>query len=268
MARARSRCSRYAEGQLRAPIAVLRSLLALLGTVASLSACGTPGARFTTKFAAGFDPAHHMVSVLGVYKDGQMNSDAWETVAPQVSRSLGANHCVAAYSEPLLMSHGALSAAIDDYARSNGPTDELIAQLAPAAKGELVLVMTIAGKLPIKQNSSPLAGGATPTPSLGGSQRSGMGGGMGGGAGGGGRMRGPPPGGGDTNELDVSASLFSVAQGRSVALYAMQYSGDSVDDAIAQFAAQLAKSLPGAQCVSWDWDAPIDAERIRQSIDR
>ena len=194
-----------------------------------------------------------------------MNSDAWDTVATPVSRSLGANRCEAAYSGELLLRSGALSSAIDDYARSNGPTDELLAQLAPAAKGDLVLVMTIAGKLPVKQSSSPLAGGATPTPSLGGGGA--RGGGMGG-AGPGGRTRRSSSTSTDTNELDLSASLFSVAQGRSVALYAMQYSGDSVDDAIAQFAEQLARSLPGAQCAGWDLDAKIDVQRIRQGIDR
>jgi hypothetical protein len=254
---------------LRAPNAVPTPPLVLLSAIASLASlagCGAPGVHFTTKLADGFAPAHPTVSVLGVYKDGQMNSDAWDTVAPRVSRALGASRCVAAYSEPLLSTSGVLSSAIDDYSRANGPTDELLAQLAPAAKGELVLVMTIAGKLPVKQTGSPLGGGGAPQPSLGGGSR---GGGMGGPGGGGrgGRMRGPAAGEADTNELDVSASLFSIAQGRSVALYGMQYSGDSVDDAIAQFANQLARSLPGAQCAGWDWDAKIDPDRIRQSID-
>jgi hypothetical protein len=180
-----------------------------------------------------------------------------------VSRSLGASRCVAAYSEALLASNGALSSAIDDYARSNGPTDELLSQLAPAAKGELVLVMTIAGRLPVKQSNALQAGGS-PAPNIGGGSR---GAGMAG-PGPGRRMRRPMSGEGDTNELDISASLYSVAQRRSVALYGMQYSGDSVDDAIARFADQLGRSLPGAQCAGWDWDAKVDAEHIRQSVDR
>ena len=138
-----------------------------------------------------------------------MSSDAWDTVAPPVSRSLGASRCVAAYSEALLASNGALSSAIDDYARSNGPTDELLSQVASAAKGELVLVMTIAGKLPVKQSNG-LQGDGSPAPSIGGGSR---GAGMGG-PGPGGRMRRPMAGASDTNELDISASLYSVAQRR------------------------------------------------------
>lgn len=270
MVRTRSPSSRYSEHPVRAPNVVPRRppvLLSVIALLASLAGCGAPGVHFTTKLAAGFAPAHPTVSVLGVYKDGQMNSDAWDTVAPRVSRSLGVSGCIAAYSEPLLSTSGVLSSAIDDYARANGPTDELLAQLAPAARGELVLVMTIAGKLPVKQPGSPLAGGGTPQPNLGGGSR---GGGMGGPGGGGrgGRMRGPGAGETDTNELDVSASLFSIAQGRSVALYGMQYSGESVDDAITQFADHLARSLPGAQCAGWNWEAKIDPDRIRKSIDQ
>jgi hypothetical protein len=243
-----------------APRRVLRGPVAF---IAWSIACGTSGVHFNSKLASDFTPAHRTVSVLGVYKDGQMSSDAWDTVAPPVSRSLGASRCVAAYSAPLLASNGALSSAINDYARSNGPTDELLAQLAPAAKGELVLVMTIAGRLPVKQSNA-LQGSGSPAPNIGGGSR---GGGMGG-PGPGGRMRRPMSGEGDTNELDMSASLYSVAQRRSVALYGMQYSGDSVDDAIARFADQLGRSLPGAQCAGWDWDAKVDAEHIRQSVDR
>jgi hypothetical protein len=68
--------------------------------------------------------------------------------------------------------------------------------------------------------------------------------------------------------LDVSASIFSVPQARSVALVAMQYTGKSVDDAMAKFAARLAQSLPSVACVGWNWEAKIDPERIRQSIDQ
>jgi hypothetical protein len=81
-------------------------------------------------------------------------------------------------------------------------------------------------------------------------------------------MRGPAPAPADPNELDISGSLFSVAQRRSVGLVTMQYSGASVDDAIATFAAQLAGALPRARCEGWDWSAKIDAEHLRQSIDQ
>ena len=71
----------------------------------------------------------------------------------------------------------------------------------------------------------------------------------------------------DSNELDLAATLFSVAQGRSVGQIALRYTGASVNDAIAQFAAQLADALPQARCDGWDWTAKVDAQHIRQSAD-
>jgi hypothetical protein len=86
--------------------------------------------------------------------------------------------------------------------------------------------------------------------------------------GGGGRSRGSSPEYPvDTNVLDISASLFSIAQGRSVALVSMEYSGTSVDDALSKFSMKLGRSLVGVSCVGWNWDSKIDADRIRKSID-
>jgi len=208
-------------------------------------------------------PARHAVSLLGVYKDGQMSSDAWETMAPKLSPSLGAADCADGYSDAMRSASGALTSAIDDYARSNGPTDELLAQVAPAARGDLIVVITFAGKLPtarpkpsVATNSGPMGVGqnsARGANTVSGGRRA---------------SRTRSPAAPDPNELDISATLFSVAQGRSVGLVAMQYSGESVDEAVARFAAQLGEALPQARCEGWDWTANIDAERLRQTIDQ
>jgi hypothetical protein len=71
----------------------------------------------------------------------------------------------------------------------------------------------------------------------------------------------------DTNLLDISASLFSVSQARSVAQVSMQYTGTSVDDAITRFRAKLHESLPSIVCAGWNWGTNIDPEAIRKSID-
>jgi hypothetical protein len=47
----------------------------------------------------------------------------------------------------------------------------------------------------------------------------------------------------------------------------MQYSGETVDDALAKFAQRLAVTLPGATCSGWDWSAQVDTDRIRRSVD-
>jgi len=221
----------------------------------AVAGCGPADARFTTRVASDFAPRRHAVSVLGVYKDGQMSADAWETLRARVSRALGADACEAGYADALLTSNGALSQAIDDYARSNGPTDELVAQLAPAARGDLVLVVTLSGQLPAPKPKTTASGSSAVAP-MGSSGRT--------------RRAIHNPGfasSADTNELDLSASLFSVALRRSVGLVTMQYYGASVDDAVAKFAERLAATLPEARCDGWDWTAKIDPDAIRRSMD-
>ena len=141
-----------------------RLLLRLTLPVALLfaSACADD-AQFTTRFASDFTPAQHVVSVLGVFKDGQMNSESWEALGPRLSAPFGAT-CDTAYAA-LVASNQPLSAAIDDYVRANGPGDELLEQLAPAATGDVILVFTVAGKVTGKPSSTPdtsaVSGGAS-----------------------------------------------------------------------------------------------------------
>jgi hypothetical protein len=239
---------------------------ALLGLAfaAGCVACGD--ASFTTRFASDYVRDRHVVSVLGVYRDGRMSSDAWGSIGPKISAALGAKSCNIAYAEPLVSTNGTLWSAIDDYARANGPTDDLLVQLAPAAKGDLILVLTFAGKVrgPVK---GPLAEEAAAASSGGGGGPGGPGGMGGRGAGGPPRASGRHKENSDTNALDLSASVFSVARGHSVALVSMEYSGTSADEAIALFSAKLARELRGTTCAGWSWDAPVDAAHIRQMID-
>ena len=205
--------------------------------------------------------------MFGVFRDGQMSSEAWGSIASRISPALGSPRCDAAYSEPIVSSNGPLWSAVEDYARDNGPTDELLAQVAPAANGDLILVLTVAGRVPTHAPAS--TGGAsmsTSAPSMGG--RGGMGGGRGGGGGAGmSGNRGPHDSSssrGSADALDLSASLFSVSAGRSVALVAMEYSGASADEAVSEFAARLGQTLHGATCAGWNWDAKLDVGHIRQ----
>jgi hypothetical protein len=222
-------------------------------------------AVYATTFAPDFSPPHHVVSVLGVFKDGQMSSEAWDAIGPNVSRSLGAAMCEAAYAENATSPNHALWSAVDEYTLANGPTDDLLTKIAPAARGDLVLVVIVAGRLPTpeKIRVQDENQNRRSTGSLG--PKGGMGG-MGGGAGlsrnSGPTFRapGPPPA---VDRLDLSASLFSVSKAASVALVALEYSGDSVDEAIAGFTAKLASALPGATCSGWNWEAKIDPEAIR-----
>jgi hypothetical protein len=240
--------------------------LSLLGFVVLTGCSGDT--VYTTNFASGFAPSHHAVSVLGVYKDGRMSSEAWDAIGPRVSRSLGSTRCESAFAEAAASPNRPLWEAIDEYTRNDGPTDTLLGKVAPAARGDLVLVVTVAGKLPTPtkvhvQDDPAIA--STPSASMG---RGGSGamGGMGGGqyrnpnA----RSRAPDPSASDA--LDLQASLFSVSEGKSVGLVGLQYTGQSLDEALAKFGTKLQESLPAATCVGWNWEAKIDPEAIRNSI--
>jgi hypothetical protein len=241
---------------------------ARLGWLAVVIAFGCEGgdARFTAKLASDFAPAGQAISVLGLYKDGRLLPDGWQTVAPYVSAALGSSSCPVGY-EILAASNPPLADAIDEYARTDGPSDDLVAQLAPAARGDVVLIVAIAGRLPQKASAAD-AGARRPAstmPAPGANVGRGGGRGMRGGGRTGGPARNEPPK--DANVLEISASLYSVSARRSVALLELEYSGPSVDDAMRRFGQALAQTIPGARCTEWNWEVKLDPDRIRQSID-
>lgn len=246
---------------------MLRLSLLVAWTFASagvLAGC-SDSAQFTTRYAPTFTRGAHAISLLGVYKDGRMNSEAWEQIGPGLSASLGGSGKCAPGYDALVTANPELSSAIDDDARANGVGDELLDQLGPAATGDLILVVTIAGQVVAKgqdlPDTSAVAGG--PPTTMGSKYRgtSSMG------------SRGPtgamhrPHALADGAAFELSASLFSVRDHRSVAMIAMGYSGPSVDDAVSKLAAKLGAEIPGSTCASWNWSAPIDAPRIRGLIE-
>ena len=240
---------------------LVRSAVGLAAT--ALAACGG-GESAVGRFAPDFAATSHTVSVFGVYRDGQMSSEAWLTLGPRISAALGTGRCDAAYSEPLVSSRAAMWSSVEDYARSNGPTDELLGQLAPAASGDLILVLTVAGHIPEKKSGGSAMDQPMPQMSPQGmSGRGGMGGGMPGGSGGHASHESSHSG-ASGDALDLSASLYSVQAGHSVGLVSLEYQGQSTDEAISLLAAKLAQSLHGATCAGWNWDAKIDPDRLRQ----
>jgi len=234
-------------------VSVLRFSICVACALVALG-CENGGAEFSSKFASDFAPARHTVSVLGVYQDGRMALGTWDVLGPYLARALGSDSCAVGY-DPLSASDQDLARAIDEFARDDGPTDELLGQLAPAARGDLLLVVTFAGKLPAQRPKTAAAARSAPATSGGAGRR----------RGGRGRQRavGPTSAAADPNQLDVSASLFSVAQRRSVALIGMQYRGASVEDAMNRFAERFADSVPDLKCVGWDWSVRIDPQQIR-----
>jgi hypothetical protein len=233
-------------------------LVALVAT----ASCGTE-ATFNTRLLPGFSPAHHAVSVLGVYKDGQMSAGAWDSLAPRISPALGSAKCSAGYVEGSSAgSSSNLWSAVDDYTRSNGPTDDLLTELAPAAQGDLVLVLTVAGRVPEAEKAHlPEESAAQANTSA-----QGHGGSFGGmrGAGGGPTFHNRSTPAGSKDALELAALLYSVKDKQSVAQISLEYTGHSLDDAMARFTARLRETLPAASCSGWTWDGKVDVERVRQ----
>jgi hypothetical protein len=229
------------------------SNLACIVALAASSVACAPKARWDAKVAPGYTPSGHTVSVFGVYKDGQLSSEAWSELRPRFEPLLGQRGCEVALGDAL--AGAALSAAVEDYARTNGPTEDLLAQLAPAAGGDLILVLVEAGSLPPQEEKPDVAStpaqGPSPTATHG--------------AAGLAAYAPKKRSGSESHDvLQLSASLFSVAQGRSVASVDMQYSGDSVGEAESEFAARVGRLLPAATCKAWDWRTKVDPERIRK----
>jgi len=224
------------------PCAVVLVLAVVL--VVAAIACSKSG--MTVKYAAGFDPARHKVSVFGVYKDGQMNSEAWGGIAGRIDNALGHTPCEAAYGATAFAAGKDVTTAINEYAASNGPTDDLLAQIAPAASGDLVMVVTVAGRLPIPMKIH--VQDPTQKPVMG-ARRGGF--------------REHKDKDYDPNELQLTAQVFSVAESKTVALVNLDYKGDSMDEAWDKFTAQVGESLNGSQCAGWNVDAKLDIDKIR-----
>ncbi|MEO7035105.1 MAG: hypothetical protein ABI548_14405 [Polyangiaceae bacterium] len=208
--------------------------------------CSNGGAGFTTQTAAGFVPASHTISVLGVYKDGRMVIGNWEKLAPHLVQALGPAHCDVGF-DSLVTSNQELANAIDEYARGEGPSSALLTKLAPAARGDMLMVITFAGRPPDQTERGPTE--AAPVPTGMGSQRK--------------RHRSPNGGVADPDRLDISASLFSVKANHTVALVSMSYGGENVEGAMTRFGAELARSIPHSKCVGWDWNANVTPTTLR-----
>jgi hypothetical protein len=225
----------------------------LLPFVPLLVAC-SDDAEFTTKYASDFAPAQrHAVSVFGLFKDGRMSGEAWEQFGALLSRPLGGPACEAEYGGGFEAANQDLAAAVDDYTRDNGPTDDLLAQFAPLAQGDAILVYTMAGHPP-QQSSAETTSVQAPPPTS--TMRGGMGAGSMGPS-----PRRPPQ---DTNVFEISAAFYSVAAHKSEALVLLRYTGKSTDDAVARFTSKLAAEAPATKCVGWKQDAKVDPEAIRK----
>jgi len=239
----------------------LRALLGPLPFAALLVACEGSDAQFATRIDPALGATRHAVSVLGAYQDGRPSSEAWDLVAPSLTSALRSSRCELGYNT-LVASSDPRADLIEEHARGDRSTEELVANVGPGAQGDLILVVQVDGNLPDRERVASKmrgGGGRSAAPQSLGGHTSGRLGGMPG--------RGSLAtttsfeGAGDSALLDrsmlgITASFFSVRDGRVVASVSMDYTGARAEEASEKFAAKLVRSLPEMTCVGWRWDSP------------
>jgi hypothetical protein len=230
--------------------------MSLLFATLTLQACAEEA--FTVKYAPNFSPTRKHISVFGIKRDGLMSRSGWAALGPGLSAPFSAHPCDVAYSEEVFTAAPALASLVDDYVRSNGVTDELLEQLAPAAKGDTIMLVTIAGHAVLPTRD--LGGASTMPPG-----RSSMGGGRGRRGYGGGARTGSDQTRETSNHdpFEVSAFFFSVPERRAVGVVKMSYSGSNTEQALSQFTHRLEVEFPGSTCSGWDWSVQLDTASLR-----
>jgi hypothetical protein len=206
---------------------------------AAASACAGSDTQSTVRFAPEFRKAPIHASVFGVYADGRMSPEAWDRFGYRFSTVFADAMCDVGYGEPLENAPSGGLPAIDAAVRQEGVTDELLAKLAPMARGDAIVVFYANTKPQASSDDEP------PNSPPHGVRGSGL------------RRRAPgarpPSGGGDAepSTLELGASVYSIALRRSVAEVTMTYTGSTEEDAVDRFATKLGELLTGSSCTGW-----------------
>jgi hypothetical protein len=201
-------------------------------SVFALCACasGDSGVRFNT--ASGYTVTPTSASVFGVFHDGRLDEHAWESYSRALS-SFGRT-CDARYTHAWIEAHEGDAKSIADDARQNGFSDDLFAKVASGAKGDAVLLLVVAGKPPVvlsrevrqrpvnpAQMTKPASTTYVHTVT-------------------------------DGNAFEITATIYSRKEHRSIAELDMTYGGQDLDEAMQRFADAFGKSFPGWTCAGWD----------------
>jgi hypothetical protein len=232
-------------------MSAFKSLLCVVCLAGSV-ACGEPG--FTVKYAPGYSPKARHVSVFGIKRDGLMNRGGWAALGPGLSPAFNGNACEVAYGDSMFNAVPDLATAVDDYVRGNGVSDDLLAELAPAAKGDTIMLLTIAGHplLPPGDAGSMVHAANPPSSSSHARHRGGAG------------SENASKSKSNQDPFEISATFYSVAEHRSVAFIDFSSDGTRIDEAISEFRNKLEQEFPGSTCSGWDWTVQLDAANIRK----
>ena len=261
---------------------VLGVCLSMLATSALAACATTEEGQPQVAVAPAPDAAKpESVSVFGIFRNGRMSPEAWEDFGKALSMPFGEGICKAAYDVVLADANPDLAAAIDDYTKENGVSDELLAKFAPLAKGDTILLIAIDGQLPrptaasAEKPSKPAQNPSASGQGNYGGSGAGQGGGRGMGRGGGGMGRGGMSGRRqqsapaqqakpDKGSWELTAYFYSVRLRQSTRQVVLKQQGQDVDGDLKLFAAKLGTEIPGVPCRGWDSIAKVDANSIRK----
>ncbi len=224
---------------------VMRAFVFVIPLVV-VAACGSD-ARFNAKYASEYARGG-TVSLFGVFKDGRMNPELSAQLGPTILRKA---KCEPAYSVDFVALKSSLAATVDDYIRHNGVTDTLLAEFAPGAKGDAILVISMSGHA--AGRVAPTTTTTTTRQQMPGSSRRGM----------------PSPqyessvASTDQSGFEMAASLYSVRLRRSVALLTMVYDGRDVDAAMTKFGDRLVEEAFLSACEPWNAEIVVDEAKIK-----
>jgi hypothetical protein len=228
-----------------------RLLLSLL-CLGMFGACAGEG--WTVNYAPGYARNAKRISVFGIKRDGLLTRSGWDAIGPNLSAPFNGHACDVGYGETTLETAPSLAAEVDRYVRANGVSDELLTQIAPAAKGDTIMVMTISGH-PRSANDSGSSLDAAHAPA----GRGNRGVRNRGGAGMPVNKRSEI---GESDPFTVSALFYSVEEHHTVALVELNYTGTEMNEALNSFRAKLDSEFPGATCSGWDFSVKIDEQAI------
>jgi hypothetical protein len=253
----------------------------------AVETCATSGDRepqFSVTRAADFSKGE-TVSVFGVFRNGRLSPEAWDDFGAGLSLPFSQETCQAAYTKDLVNTNPEVMSTVDDYAKENGVSDELLNQFAPMARGDTIMVIAMTGQ-PSRPAADAGAGKASkPAPARSTSGQGNTGGPNGGPVGGRGMGRGGGGGLGrggfgrrgtrsvsseqakpQRDAWEISASFFSIRLHHTVGQVSMTYAGQDLDRALRVFVGRLGAEMPGLPCRGWDWSTQVDEGALRRML--
>ena len=113
-------------GGTRTTRGLLWSQLAIcVGAACATSVEGQP--QFSVNRSADFSKIES-VAVFGIFRNGRMSPGSWADFGAALSAPFSQKACEAVYTNDLINTNAELTAAVDDYAKENGVSDELLDQ--------------------------------------------------------------------------------------------------------------------------------------------